>query len=149
MVSINDLSRQIIRNYDRNRDGQISLQGQRPETERFERQFMSGYDFDTITITRYNHDKLFAKADANEDGQVTVDELSGVLKLFDTNNDGELKNSGPFWNRKGELRNYEKAYGEEAVIVDRQYIYHPRPPIPPMPPIPRAISGGSAGIHIA
>ncbi|PIQ28378.1 hypothetical protein COW36_03890 [bacterium (Candidatus Blackallbacteria) CG17_big_fil_post_rev_8_21_14_2_50_48_46] len=149
MVSISSLSSQIIRNYDTNNDGVISLRGQRPETERFVRDFIPGQNYDTITLTRYDHDKLFAKADIDGDGQVTRDELTGVLKLFDTNNDGELKNSGPFWNRKGELRNYEKAYGEHGVIVDQHLIHHPQPPMPPVPHYPRAVAGSSVGIRIA
>lgn len=152
MVAISALANQIIRNYDNNRDGVISLRGQRPETERYERHVLPGRDYDTITLTRYDHDALFAKADADGDGKVTRDELTGVLKLFDTNNDGELKNSGPFWNRKGELRNFNKAYGERGVIVEQQTIWHPQPPVPPIPnypPYPRAVAGASVGLRIA
>ncbi|MBT9544011.1 MAG: EF-hand domain-containing protein [Candidatus Sericytochromatia bacterium] len=162
MVSVNALASQIIRNYDTNRDGVIQLRGNKPETERLQRDFMPGQQYDTITLTRFNQDKLFAKADANNDGQVTRDELLGVIKLFDTNNDGELKNSGPFWNRKGEEKNYQKAYGEQGEIIDQHLIHHPpQPPLPHYPThpnypgshpghphYPRAI-GGSVGVMIA
>jgi hypothetical protein len=161
MVSINSLASQIIRNYDSNGDGVINLRGNRPESDRLQRDFIPGSQYDTITLTRFNQDKLFAKADTNNDGRVTRDELTGVIKLFDTNNDGQLKNSGPFWNRKGEEKNYQKAFGEQGEILDHQIIHHPQPPMPPYPHYPggypnqpgfphhpRAI-GASVGIRIA
>lgn len=149
MVAISALAHQIIRQYDHNRDGVISLRGQSPENERYERHVLPGRDYDTITLTRYKRDALFAKADADRNGQVTADEIVALLKLFDTDQDGVLKNSGPFWNRKGELRNFEKAYGEQSEIVDQQTIWHPQPPLPPHLPYPRALAGVTIGRSIA
>lgn len=153
MSSISALSNQIFRQYDRNGDQAISIrQGQGFEGSHVVRDYQSGYDRDTITVTRYSHDALFKAADADNNGLVTRDELNSVIKLFDTNHDGKLTNSGPFWNRKGELRNFDKAYPERAQILEHHVIPRPQPIIPPvpvMPKPPRALASSAVGVAVA
>jgi hypothetical protein len=145
MTSINSLTNRIFSLYDANRDGAITLKGGRAEVDRLERSYESFPDRDVITLSRYSHAKLFQSADVNNDGQVTKAELGAAIKLFDTNNDDKLTNSGPFWNRKGEMRNFDKAYPESWQVLDRHVIYKPQPVVPPhYPNIPNIPPRGSA-----
>lgn len=127
MTSINRLSKNIINFYDRNRDGQISLRGRRAEDIRYIRERTTHFDEDVITLTRYAHTKLFEAADKNNDGSVTREELKAILSGFDKNNDGKLENHGPFWKRRGEKRDFNKAFPEEWRIIERHVIPRPRP----------------------
>lgn len=163
MTAISSIVNQVFRSYDRNNDGHISIKpGQGFEGSHVERQQFSSFDRDEITVTRYSHDKLFQAADKNNDGLVSKAELAAAVKFFDTNNDGKLENSGPFWNRKGELKNFDKAYPERAQILEHYVIPHPQPPIPHIPhqplphqphmpnhPFPRAYASASVGIQVA
>lgn len=165
MSSISSITNQIFRNYDRNGDGQIAVrpghgfEGSHVQTDR-----QTSFDRDIITVTRYSNDKLFAAADKDGNGLVSRAELANTIKLFDKNEDGKLTNSGPFWNRKGEMRDFEKAYPERAQILEQHYIPHPpKPPVYPGHPnlnpgfpnqpnfphhIPRAYAGMSVGVHV-
>lgn len=134
MTSISSITNQIFNSYDRNGDGCISLKpGGKYEGSHTEREYQSSFDRDIITVTRYSHDKLFKAADKNNDGMVCKQEMADVIKLFDKNKDGKLTNSGPFWNRKGELRDFDKAYPEKAQILEQHIIPKPQPPIPHIP----------------
>lgn len=154
MTSIGKIASQIIQSYDRNGDGKIQLkQGRDFEGARYERSVFNHYNYDEIIISRVTNEKLFRQADANGDNEITHAEMKAVISLFDSNNDGKLKNRGPFWNRKGERRNFDKAYSAEREIVDRRIIYKPQPPQPPYHPphhpFPRALGGASVGVALA
>ena len=134
MVAISRLTQQIIRAYDENRDGVINIKpGLYNESTRLESQRMTFPDRDELLISKVSHAQLFAAADANGDLQVTAAELKKAIASFDANGDGKLKNSGPFWKRRGELRDFNKAFPEQRRIVDRRVIYKPRPPQTPFP----------------
>jgi len=151
MTAISSITNRLFQQYDTNGDNHISLKpGRGFEATRLQRDFQSGFDYDTITLTRHSHEKLFRAADKNNDGLVTRQELSDAIKFFDSNNDGKLTNSGPFWNRKGELRNFEKAYPERSEILDQRIIPKPRPihPQPPHHPLPPRPYGGAAGFAL-
>ncbi|MBF2052731.1 MAG: EF-hand domain-containing protein [Candidatus Sericytochromatia bacterium] len=151
MTAISSIVNQVFNRYDVNGDNHINLKpGGGFEGTRLEREFQSGFDYDTITLTRYSHEKLFRAADANNDGLVSRTELADAVKLFDTNGDGQLKNSGPFWNRKGELRNFERGFPERAEILDQRIIPRPRPihPVPPHHPLPPRPYGEAAGLSL-
>ncbi len=128
MVAIGKLTQRIISAYDQNNDGVINLKGLANETSRIQRDYMSFPDRDELIISKVSHRKLFEAADVNGDKKVTATELKAMIASFDENNDGKLKNRGPFWKRRGELRNFDKAYGEVSTIVDRRVIYKPQPP---------------------
>lgn len=135
MTAISSIVNNIFRDYDRNGDGAISTRrGLGFEGSHNERQMVPGHNYDEILVLRYTHDKLFKAADKNDDGFVSRRELTDAIKFFDTNNDGELKNSGPFWNRKGEYKNFEKAYPERSEVIERHLI--PKPVQPPHIPYP-------------
>lgn len=136
MTAISSIVNDIFRSYDRNGDNCIAIRpGVGFEGSHTERDFQTGYDRDTITVTRYSHDRLFAAADKNNDGMVCREELAAAIKFFDSNKDGKLENHGPFWNRKGELRDFDKAYPERAELLSQQIIPHPHPiPTPNYPP---------------
>ena len=105
MTAISSIANQYFRSYDRNGDGHISTKaGQGFEGSHVERQYFSSHDRDEIIVTRYSNDKLFKAADKDNNGLVSRAELADAIKLFDKNNDGKLENSGPFWNRKGEVQ---------------------------------------------
>lgn len=128
MTSIQRLSRQIMNQYDRNNDGAIQLGRHRNnEASRIQRDHQSGYDYDIVTVTKYSHDQLFRAADRNHDNRVTQRELEQVMRTFDRNRDGKLENQGPFWDRKGELQNFNRAYQERSEVIDRDFIRKPRP----------------------
>lgn len=151
MTAISSIVNQVFNRYDVNGDNHINLRAGRGfEGSRLQRDFHSGFDYDTITLTRYSHDKLFAAADADGNGLVSRAELADAIKLFDTNGDGKLTNSGPFWNRKGELRNFERSNPERAEILDQQIIPRPRPihPVPPHHPLPPRPYGEAAGLAL-
>ncbi|PKL77425.1 MAG: hypothetical protein CVV27_05465 [Candidatus Melainabacteria bacterium HGW-Melainabacteria-1] len=146
MTSISSLTNQIIRSYDRNGDGHIAIKaGQKFEGSHVVRDFRSEFDRDVITVTRYSHDKLFKAADKNGDGLVSRAELSNAIKLFDSNGDGKLTNSGPFWNRKGELKNFDKAYPERAELLEHHIIPKPQHPYPGHPAYPHQPYPGHPG----
>lgn len=163
MTAISSIVNQYFRSYDRNGDANISTKaGQGFEGSHVERQYLSSYDRDEIIVTRYSNDKLFKAADKDNNGLVSRAELADAIKLFDTNNDGKLENSGPFWNRKGELRNFDKAYPERAQILEHHIIPKPQPPVPHFPnqpypgyphspnhPYPRAYASASVGVSVA
>ena len=128
MTAISSLVNDIFRSYDRNGDSCIAVRpGHGYEGSHTEREHQTSFDQDTITVTRYSHDKLFRAADKDGNGQVCRQELADAIKFFDSNKDGRLENQGPFWNRKGELRNFEKAYPERAELLEHHVIPHPHP----------------------
>lgn len=153
MVAINKLAHQIIQAYDRNNDGHIQLgRGNKDESFRYDRQYLSFPDRDEVILSKVSRQKLFQAADTNGDKKITQAELTALLSTFDTNNDGKLKNKGPFWNRKGEYKNYQKAFPGRSQIIDRNVIYKPQPPYhpgPPLPQFPRALGGTTVGIRLA
>lgn len=147
MTAISSIVNDIFRSYDRNGDNCIAIRpGQGFEGTYTQRDFQPGYDQDTITVTRYSYDSLFKAADKDNDGLVCRQELADAIKLFDKNNDGKLENHGPFWNRKGEYRDFEKAHPERAELLDHQVIYHPQPHIP-NPGYPHNYPGGYPGSY--
>lgn len=166
MTAINKLAQQIFSNYDANRDGVIQLRaGAKNESTYTEREeFSSSPYFDEIIVSRVSQQGLFKAADANGDMKVTLDEIKAVLATFDSDNDGKLKNSGPFWNRKGELRNFENKFPVSREIIYRQTRPKPFPqqPFPghpggiphiPQPHLPggfpRAHASTAVGVSIA
>ncbi len=163
MTAISSVVDRIFQSYDRNGDNHISVRpGQGFEGSHVQTDRQSSFDRDIITVTRYSHDSLFKAADKDGNGLVSRAELANAIKFFDANNDGKLTNSGPFWNRKGEMRNFEKAYPERAQILEQHFIPHPpKPPVvlpptyphqPGFPPhnphFPRAVASHSVGVNI-
>lgn len=145
-VSVNKFVNSIMNDYDQNRNGSIELK---------EGSFFAGdestYQEDRIThegnqtvrtITEFSYDQLFIKADKNNDGKVTRDELNDVVKSYDKNNDGKLS-ARSFWDvisgkPAGELDVFNKEIPERSRVIYRQVISTdpivPPIPNPPMPP---------------
>lgn len=146
MTSINKIAQQIMSQYDANRDGAIQLRrGARDESSYLEREtFSSSPYFDEVIVSRVSQDGLFKAADVNGDMKVTLDEIKAVLATFDKNGDGKLKNEGPFWNRKGEVRDFENQFPVRREIISRHTIPRPFPqqPYPGYPHQP-GLPGGN------
>jgi hypothetical protein len=166
MTAINRLAQQIFSNYDANRDGVIQLRaGAHNESSYTERETLSTSPyFDEIIVSKVSQEGLFKAADVNGDMKVTLDEIKAVLATFDTNKDGELKNSGPFWNRKGEMRNFENSFPVNREVIYRHTLPKPFPqqpfpghpggiphiPNPQLPGgFPRAYASTAVGISVS
>jgi len=173
MTAISSIVNNIFNQYDRNGDQSISLRkGQAYEGSHIAHEVRPGFDYDEVLTLRYSHDKLFQAADKDGNGLVSRSELANAIKFFDTNNDDQLKNSGPFWNRKGELRNFDKAYPEQTKVLDsylrpnpnkppynghpgqpyypgQPYPGQPFPHQPNHPHFPRALGGATVGVRVA
>lgn len=116
----------ILRAYDRNRDGYIDG---RYETVRrtvhlenrapMHPGFPGGMDFWTRVTTTYSQGKLFMTADRNRDGWVSRRELVDQIRLFDHNGNGHLESRGlAFWQPKQEAEHFEDAFGERLIRRD-------------------------------
>ena len=131
-INISQMAKSIISRYDFNNNGVIDLKNptKGDETTRLEIQ-QSANAIDYFT---WDHRKLFEKADANNDGQVTQDELETVLKTFDKNGDGELQTRTWVWNPRTEYDDYDDAPGEDLVSHVHVPIGPPNPSPYPIPP---------------
>lgn len=125
-MRIEQLASDILRAYDRNRDGIIDG---RHETTRktvhvenrapMHPGVPSGMDFWTRITTVYSQGKLFATADRNRDGWVTKRELVDQIRLFDRNGNGHLESRGlAFWKPKQEAEHFGDAFGERLISRD-------------------------------
>lgn len=77
--NINELAAEILRNYDHNGDGTISV-GSGNENQRIDQAHdANGGHYTVVSINR-----LLARADADHSGSVTVDELRAVGRSYDT-----------------------------------------------------------------
>lgn len=139
--SVDKLANRIMYNYDRNGDGVVNLKGNRDE---------SYFDEETTTtegntiyrnVTRYSNEDLFIKADADQDGKITKDEVKAVLNQYDSNKDGKLSARG-FWDwltgkPEGELDVFNREVPEKARLIAKYPIGQiPQQPNIPNPPYP-------------
>lgn len=135
-LNVNALAAQIMTQYDHNRNGVIEMAKPKggnlwdkaknffseSELTRSNAHSYSNGDQVNFSQTVRTQQKLFYAADAmgNNDGKVTMQELTNTIKAFDKNGDGELSDVGffgrlmsGFQKDKGELQNFNANYAEE------------------------------------
>lgn len=120
-VPIQKLSDDIMKDYDANKDGKVSLRGRlmvnhgQSETTRIDRTFSENPDID-YPQRELSRKDLFEAADemGDDDGHVTSEELTQFIESFDLNNNGKLDSRGI----KGMLQG--KAMGE-LDLFNRDY----------------------------
>ena len=104
-VNVNGLVNDIMYKYDHNKNGVVDLK--RPDgfwdkmknpDERVRSKTSSYVSQDELNISTsvYTMRDLFYAADKDNDGKVTRDEMTKVVKGFDKDGDGEMKSRG-FW----------------------------------------------------
>jgi len=137
-ISIGGLVNNIVRDYDRNRNGQLELD----KKEDYFDEKTSRYEGDRyITeVHRYTYDSLFKVADTNGDRVITKDELAEVVKKFDKDNDGKLT-ARSFWDwvtgkPKGEYDVFSEDLPEMKRLIRRDVFYNPNPNFPNHPNYP-------------
>jgi hypothetical protein len=124
-VNVNGMVNDIVYKYDHNKNGVVNLT--RPdgfwdkvknpdERVRSKTSVSSFGDELNVSTSVYTQRDLFYAADKNNDGQVTREELTEVVKKFDTNGDGQMTSRG-FWGwltrkPKQELDLYNDQYKE-------------------------------------
>lgn len=135
-INVNALAAQIMTQYDHNHNGVIEMAKPKggsfwdktknffaeSELTRSNASSYSNGDQVNISQTVRTQQKLFYAADAmgNNDGKVTMQELTNAIKQFDKNGDGELSDVGfigrlfsGFKKDAGELQNFNANYAEE------------------------------------
>lgn len=172
MTSISSLANKIMRQYDHNHDGKISLHHRhswdKEENSRTETRTQRGYSHDTIITTKYSHHNLFDKADRNNDKEVTRHELKEYMRRYDTDHNGRLdhhKHGGSHGNRS-ELSHFNSENRETSRVISRRTVPNWRDPWNPghggghtwpphhggghhrRPGFYFSISAGSAGVKI-
>lgn len=134
-LNVNALASQIMTQYDHNRNGQIEMA--KPKGGNFwdkARNFFSESELTRSNAHSYQtgdqvnfsqtvrtQQRLFYAADAqgNNDGKVTHQELTNVIKQFDRDGDGQLSDVGFIgrlmsgFKKEGELQNFNANYAEE------------------------------------
>lgn len=130
-IRVDQLASDILRRYDRNRDGFIDGRYETTRTTvhtahhgsmRRHPDFPEGYDYWTRTTTVYSQGKLLAAADRNRDGLVTKRELADQIRLFDRNHNGALESRGlAFWEPKNEAEQFGDTFGERVIHRDVEY----------------------------
>lgn len=144
IVSIHSLAQQIIKGYDQNLDGVVSLEKTNGyEAERLQYQHHSAYDHDLLTISWISQEALFQQADTNGDKKASLEEVKAALALFDTNKDGYFENNGPYWDSPGEFTQFNQRFPEQWGVISQQKVQK----IYPQYPL-RALNSGAAGIWV-
>jgi hypothetical protein len=124
-VNVNGMVNDIVYKYDHNKNGVVNLK--RPdgfwdkvknpdERVRSKTSVSSFGDELNVSTSVYTQRDLFYAADKNNDGEVTRDELTEVVKKFDKDGDGQMTSRG-FWGwltrkPKQELDLYNDQYKE-------------------------------------
>jgi hypothetical protein len=63
--------------------------------------------------------RLFREADTNKDEIVTREEMTAVIRRFDTNQDGALASRGlAFWKSGDEMQRFNRQFGEDQTDPD-------------------------------
>ena len=135
-MNVNALAAQIMTQYDHNHNGTIEMAKPKggslwDKTKNFfseselTRSNASSYsNGDQVNVSQMvrTQQKLFYAADAmgNNDGKVTMPELTNAIKQFDKNGDGDLSDVGfmgrlfsGFKKDAGELQSFNANYAEE------------------------------------
>lgn len=115
-VPLAEMTDRVMQRYDRNKNGKIELTGNKnayrvsemPESQVANTKIGGSPQF---TRDQLSLSKLFTKADANKDNEVTRDEIARLVKPFDTNQDGALDRS--------ELKQISRDFPEKAT---RDYV---------------------------
>lgn len=124
-VNVNGMVNDIVYKYDHNKNGVVNLK--RPdgfwdkvknpdERVRSKTSVSSFGDELNVSTSVYTQRDLFYAADKNNDGEVTREELTEVVKKFDKDGDGQMTSRG-FWGwltrkPKQELDLYNDQYKE-------------------------------------
>lgn len=119
MVAIQAIAQHIFYQYDQNRDGAISLQrGAGFEAERLEQTYQSAMYHDKVNVSWVSLERMFVKADSNNDKRVTFEEIQALLKGFDQNGNGDLDyNYLPNGSVSGEVCHLFRAFPEERGMI--------------------------------
>lgn len=118
----------IMTDYDHNGNGVIDLKQPRAMGNVFQRVAQTLTTADEriskdcqpgIPAIMPTYIRLFREADANHDNIVTREEMTAVIRRFDTNGDGALSSRGiAFWKPCDEMQRFNKQFGEDQSEVD-------------------------------
>jgi Ca2+-binding EF-hand superfamily protein len=126
-VSISKLVNGVFANYDSNKNNVIELDNNERAYVRTD--VSDGIDQTIVTVASFSNDRLFLKADKNNDKKVSKDELENVFREYDHDKNGKLSErcflDTIFGKAKGELDRFNKDMPQDTKILDRKIIHHP------------------------
>ena len=129
--SIDQTVSMVLRSYDQNKDGQISL---KPKSEVISIQPDYPYDRYSRITPAEGPKELLKFFDRNNDDQLSIDELQAFIRSFDKNRNGKIDGVSSCWGpTTGEYGEMGKALSKFTYVEQG---FQPRPTYPSIPSTP-------------